>query len=393
MAKKIVQSVSSEETTSQQLFSHLFEACNILRGPINQDEYRSYVTPILFFKRISDVYDEETQIALEESGGDEEYAAFPENHSFDIPPGCHWNDVREAHENIGVAIVKAMTGIERANPDTLSGVFSSFDDANWTDKGKLSDERLKNLVEHMSKIKLGNQNYSDDIMGDSNEYLIKKFADLSKKNAGEFYTPRPIVKLMVQLLAPKAGDYVYDGACGTGGMLLEAIRYIGNDQLTYGKIFGQEKNLATSAIARMNLFLHGAKDVQIVQGDTLRSPAFEEEAITISARGAVGYSAIRRPFFTPVVRLLTVVPKTCVDIIFLKHCIDASTLVGTGSSQGQLTLPEFKKLFVLVPPLDLQKQFAAFVRQTDKSKYNGYRTIIGLIDLISFISNERSISQ
>mgnify|MGYP001303742611 CR=1 FL=1 len=118
-----------------------------------------------------------------------------------------------------------------------------------------------------------------------------------------------------------------------------------------------------------------------------------EEAITISARGAVGYSAIRRPFFTPVVRLLTVVPKTCVDIIFLKHCIDASTLVGTGSSQGQLTLPEFKKLFVLVPPLDLQKQFAAFVRQTDKSKYNGYRTIIGLIDLISFISNERSISQ
>lgn len=143
-------------------------------------------------------------------------------------------------------------------------------------KGKLSDERLKNLVEHMSKIKLGNQNYSDDIMGDSNEYLIKKFADLSKKNAGEFYTPRPIVKLMVQLLAPKAGDYVYDGACGTGGMLLEAIRYIGNDQLTYGKIFGQEKNLATSAIARMNLFLHGAKDVQIVQGDTLRSPAFEE---------------------------------------------------------------------------------------------------------------------
>lgn len=151
MAKKKTQAVSCEETTSQQLFSHLFEACNILRGPINQDEYKSYVTPILFFKRISDVYDEETQIALEESDGDEEYAAFPENHSFVIPEDCHWNDVREAHENIGVAIVKAMTGIERANPDTLSGVFSSFDDANWTDKGKLSDERLKNLVEHMSK--------------------------------------------------------------------------------------------------------------------------------------------------------------------------------------------------------------------------------------------------
>ncbi len=156
------------------MFSHLFEACNILRGPINQDEYKSYVTPILFFKRISDVYDEETQSALKESDGDEEYAAFPENHSFIIPEGCHWNDVHEAHENIGVAIVKAMTGIERVNPDTLSGVFSSFDDANWTDKGKLSDERLKNLVEHMSKIKLGNQNYSDDVMGDSYEYLIEQ---------------------------------------------------------------------------------------------------------------------------------------------------------------------------------------------------------------------------
>lgn len=108
----------NEETTSQKLFSHLFEACNILRGPINQDEYKSYVTPILFFKRISDVYDEETLDALEESGGDEEYAAFPENHSFIIPDGCHWNDVRLVSKDVGKAIVNAMTGIERANPDT-----------------------------------------------------------------------------------------------------------------------------------------------------------------------------------------------------------------------------------------------------------------------------------
>ena len=265
-----------KETTSQQLYNHLFEACNILRGPINQDEYKSYVTPILFFKRISDVYDEETLDALERSGGDEEYASFPENHSFDIPEGCHWQDVREASENVGVAIVKAMNGIERANPDTLSGVFSSFDDANWTDKTKLSDERLKNLVEHMSKIKVGNKNYSADIMGDSYEFLIKKFADLSKKNAGEFYTPRSIVKLLIMLMAPQIGETVYDPACGTGGMLIEAIRYMKGDKLTYGRIYGQEKNLSTSAIARMNLFLHGAKDFKITQGDTLRSPNHHE---------------------------------------------------------------------------------------------------------------------
>lgn len=265
-----------KETTSQQLFNHLFEACNILRGPINQDEYKSYVTPILFFKRISDVYDEETLDALERSGGDEEYASFPENHSFDIPDGCHWKDVREASENVGVAIVNAMNGIERSNPDTLSGVFSSFDDANWTDKTKLSDERLKNLVEHMSKIKVGNTNYSADIMGDSYEFLIKKFADLSKKNAGEFYTPRSIVKLLIMLMAPQIGETVYDPACGTGGMLIEAIRYMKSDKLTYGRIYGQEKNLSTSAIARMNLFLHGAKDFKITQGDTLRSPNHHE---------------------------------------------------------------------------------------------------------------------
>jgi type I restriction-modification system DNA methylase subunit len=165
--------------------------------------------------------------------------------------------VREASENVGKVIVDAMAGIERANPDTLFGVFSGFDDANWTDKGKLSDERLKDLVEHMSKIKVGNANYSADVMGEAYEYLIKKFADLSKKNAGEFYTPRPIVKLLVMLLAPKAGETVYDPACGTGGMLIEAIRYMHDDKQTYGKIYGQEKNLSTSAIARMNLFLHG----------------------------------------------------------------------------------------------------------------------------------------
>lgn len=266
-----------EETTSKQLFNHLFAACNILRGPINQDEFKSYVTPILFFKRISDVYDEEYADALAFSGGDKEYAEAEDMHSFVIPEGCHWEDVHAVSQDVGKAIVKAMTGIEKANPDTLSGVFSSFDDATWTDKNKLTDERLKNLIEHMSFIRVGNKNYSADIMGDSYEFLIKKFADMSKKNAGEFYTPRTIVKLMVDLLDPQPGETVYDPACGTGGMLIEAIRHMKNDRLTWGRIFGQENNLSTSAIARMNLYLHGAKDVQVRQGDTLRNPLFLEK--------------------------------------------------------------------------------------------------------------------
>jgi type I restriction enzyme M protein len=266
-----------EEIAKQELFNHLYEACNILRGPINQDEFKSYVTPILFFKRISDVHDEEREAALKKSNGDEEFASFDDNYSFVIPDGCHWDDVRNVPENVGKAIVKAMVGIEKANPDTLAGVFSSFDDATWTDKSKLTDERLKNLLEHMSMKKVGNKNYEADIMGDSYEYLIKKFADMSKKNAGEFYTPRTIVKLMVDLLDPKPGETVYDPACGTGGMLIESIRHMKYDHLTYGRIYGQENNLSTSAIARMNLFLHGAKDVRIKQGDTLRNPLFLEK--------------------------------------------------------------------------------------------------------------------
>lgn len=267
---------TAEQTTSKALFHHLFEACNILRGPINQDEFKSYVMPILFFKRISDVYDEEYADALAFSGGDTEYAQAADMHSFVIPDGCHWEDVHAVSRNVGRAIVKAMAGIEKANPDSLSGVFSSFDDATWTDRSKLTDARLKNLIEHMSLIRVGNRNYSADIMGDSYEYLIKKFADMSKKNAGEFYTPRTIVKLMVELLDPQPGETVYDPACGTGGMLIEAIKHMKNDRLAWGRIYGQENNLSTSAIARMNLYLHGARDIQIRQGDTLRNPLFLE---------------------------------------------------------------------------------------------------------------------
>ena len=262
------------ETTANQLYSHLFEDCNILRGPIDQDDYKSYVIPILFFKRLSDVYDEETAYNEQKYGDD--ISLYPEDelHTFVIPDGCHWKDVRETNEDVGKAIVDAMMGIEHANPDTLAGLFSSFDDANWTDKTKLDDERLKDLIEHMSALPVGNRNYSADVMGDAYEYLIKKFADMSKKNAGEFYTPRSVVKLMVRMLNPKSGESVYDPACGTGGMLIEAIRNMDDEKASYGKIYGQEKNLSTSAIARMNLFLHGAKEFKIIREDTLRKPMF-----------------------------------------------------------------------------------------------------------------------
>ena len=262
------------ETTSQKLFSHLYGAASILHGYVAKENYRSYLIPLLFFKRISDVYDEETDECIRQFG--EEGAAFMGGtaHTFKIPDGCHWKDIRNVSEDVGKAIADALANIEQANPRTLGGVFSSFDDADWANKTILSDELMKNLVEHMSKIRVGNEDYSADVMGDAYEYLLKQFAENAKKNGGEFYTPRSVVKLLVKILDPQPGETVYDPSCGTGGMLIESIRHMNNKQMTYGKIFGQEINMTTSAIARMNLYLHGAHDFKIEQGDTLRNPRF-----------------------------------------------------------------------------------------------------------------------
>lgn len=255
--------------------AYLWEAANILRGSIDAADFKTYIFPLLFFKRVSDVYDEETQSALEESNGDFEYAGFPENHRFQIPHDCHWLDIRQKTENVGYSLQRAMRQIEKANPATLYGIFG---DVQWTNKERFSDELLKDLVEHFSTVTLDNRSCRNDILGGAYEFLIKKFADLSNKKAGEFYTPRAIVKLLIQILSPQSGETVYDPACGTGGMLLETLHYIklhgGDDKLMLGKLFGQEKNLTTSAIARMNLFLHGVEDFYIERGDTLRNPAF-----------------------------------------------------------------------------------------------------------------------
>jgi type I restriction enzyme M protein len=267
--------MSTPAVTLSQLESHLWESANILRGPVDAADFKTYVFPLLFYKRISDVHDEEYQAALTESGGDEEYAKFPQNYRFQIPEDCHWDDVRSVASNVGQALQRAMRGIEKANPETLYGIFG---DASWTNKDRLPDSLLRDLIEHFSRINLGNQAAQADILGQSYEYLIKKFADATNKKAGEFYTPRPVVRLMVNILDPKEGESIYDPTCGTGGMLLEAVHHVkenhGDDRTLWGKLFGQEKNLTTSAIARMNLFLHGASDFQVVRGDTLRNPAF-----------------------------------------------------------------------------------------------------------------------
>jgi len=266
--------------TLQELKSHLWNCAEILRGSaVDRTDWKAYILPLLFFKRICDVWDEETADA---AGlyGDAVPIDFPEVHRFNVPEGCHWRDVRATPANVGAALSHAMREIERVNPDTLYRVFGAAD---WGNREMLTDEILKDLIEGLSEVSLGNTAVSSDILGDAYEYLIGKFADVTKrKKAGEFYTPRSVVRMMVDILDPKEGESIYDPACGTGGMLLGAIDHVqrggGDPRTFFGKIYGQEKNLTTSSIARMNLVLHGIEDFQIVREDTLRSPAFTDSS-------------------------------------------------------------------------------------------------------------------
>jgi len=261
--------------TQQELEKYLWGAATALRGTIDAGDYKQYIFPLLFFKRISDVYDEEFEKALAESEGDMEYAAFAENHHFQIPEGAHWKDVRETTVNIGLALQEAMRAIEQANPDTLHGIFG---DASWTNKNRLSDETLVNLIEHFSQHKISISNVPDDQLGNAYEYLIKEFADDSGHTAAEFYTNRTVVKLMTMIMNPQPGESVYDPTCGSGGLLLNCALYLKEEGKEYRtlKLYGQEINLITSSIARMNMFMHGIEEFEIIRGNTLANPGLLE---------------------------------------------------------------------------------------------------------------------
>jgi type I restriction enzyme M protein len=259
--------------TQAQLESYLWGAATLLRGTIDAGDYKQFIFPLLFYKRLCDVYDEEFQQALNESGGDIEYAAFAENHRFQIPQDAHWNVVRETSNNIGRALQSAMRSIEKANPDRLYGIFG---DAAWTNKDRLPDVTLRDLIERFSCLTLSLAKVPEDELGVAYEYLIKKFADDSGHTAAEFYTNRTVVHLMTEILGPQPGESIYDPTCGSGGMLLSCAVHVKRQGKEYRslKLYGQERNLMTSAIARMNLFLHGFEDFQVERGDTLAEPKF-----------------------------------------------------------------------------------------------------------------------
>lgn len=265
----------SERITIEELESYLWNSAVLLRTNIDAGAYKQYIFPLLFFKRICDVYDEETAAAIKQYGDSVSDFDDDELHTFIVPDGYHWSDVRAVAENVGVAIVNAFHEIEKANADKLQGVFG---DGAWTNKNRLPDELLKDLIEHFSSKTLSIANCPEDELGQGYEYLIKKFADDSGHTAQEFYTNRTVVHLMTEMLKPQPGESIYDPTCGSAGMLISCIAYLKSlgKEWRNVKIYGQEINQLTSAIGKMNLFLHGVETFQIVNDDTLKRPAFVE---------------------------------------------------------------------------------------------------------------------
>lgn len=259
--------------TQKELESYLWGAATYLRGFIDAGDYKQYIFPLLFYKRICDVYDEEYEEALTESDGDLEYAAFDENHRFKVPVEAHWNQVRQVTVNVGKAINDALNAIQKVNNQQLQGIFG---DADWTNKERLSDSLLCQLIEHFSSRNLNIKNVPNDELGNAYEFLIKKFADDSGHTAAEFYTNRTVVRLMTLIADPKEGESVYDPTCGSGGLLLNCAMMLKDQGKEYRtlRLYGQEINLITSGIARMNMLLHGFEEFNIVRGNTLSNPLF-----------------------------------------------------------------------------------------------------------------------
>ncbi|GAK41827.1 type I restriction-modification system subunit M [Paenibacillus urinalis] len=266
------------QLTLQELEPHLWKSADILRGSVDSSDYKNYIFGLLFLKRLSDVFEEQKQELVQEHG--EEIGQLlsddPDQYQFFVPAAARWEEIRKHANDIGSAINVAFEALENEN-QTLEGVLTPID---FNRKEVLTDSVLLRLLQHFSLLDLRNANLSEpDMLGRAYEYLIKMFADDAGKKGGEFYTPSKVVELIVKLIKPEEGMRVYDPTCGSGGMLIQSVDYVrehdGNPQSL--SLFGQEKNLGTWAIGKMNLLLHNLPDHRIEKGDTIRKPKLVED--------------------------------------------------------------------------------------------------------------------
>ncbi len=318
--------------TLQALESHLWESANILRGSIDSADYKQYIFGLLFLKRLNDVFDEERAALEDVPGADPDE---PVEYQFFVPERARWSHLRTIAVNVGAAINKAFEALEEQNR-RLEGVLVSID---FNHKERLPDQVLLRLLAHFSQIRIGNRDLPEpDMLGRAYEYLIAEFADDAGKKGGEFYTPRGVVQLIVALLQPAEGMRICDPTVGSGGMLIESVHYIeshgGNAKNV--SLYGQEKNLNTWSICKMNILLHGLVDARIEKGDTIRDPKLVEHgelmlfdrvianppfSLKDWGREVAEHDAYGRfPYGLP--------PKSYGDLAFVQHMVASLNITG-----------------------------------------------------------------
>jgi type I restriction enzyme M protein len=276
---KKVSDQNEEPTTGKltldQIKKHVWGAADILRGSLDANEYRQPIMTLLFLKRLNDQFEEKAE-KLEKSGKNKKEAwEDPDRHTFFVPEDARWKQITDAFENVGEVIDKVCSIVERTNP-SLEGVLTNI---SYNDKKRYPDDMLLELVGHFNKKRLRNSDLeNEDIFGQAYEYLLEQFADSAGKKAGEFFTPREVVELMVKILEPKQKMKICDPTCGSGGMLIWSRKYLEEQHENPNDIslHGQERNFGNYGMCKMNMILHGIQDFRIEHENVITTPLLVE---------------------------------------------------------------------------------------------------------------------
>ncbi|MEP7166427.1 MAG: type I restriction-modification system subunit M [Candidatus Woesebacteria bacterium] len=270
----LLSQISAHTMTLSELKQMLWKSADILRGKIDSSDYKKYIFGLLFYKRISDVWDEEYDVVLNEYH-DKDLARADYNHRFQVPADCKWTTLENTPSDIGGKLNEIFDKLTNVNSPKLDKIFADLDFAN---KDRFPNETLQRLINHFSQYNFGSAYISSDLLGDAYEYLISQFAADAGKKGGEFYSPREVERAIIGILKPHQKDHIYDPTVGSGGFLLEAYAYLkkkaGEQIARTLYLYGQEINISTFAIAKINMFLHGLDSADIRRGDTLANPQF-----------------------------------------------------------------------------------------------------------------------